>query len=295
MPDGAISFPLLGDGYINPSKYLEIGGFRVHWYGIIIAAGLILAVVYCHKRAHEFGISGDNLLDLVIYGLPTAIICARIYYVVFYWELYEENFSDVFKIWNGGLGFYGGLFGAILVGVVYTRAKKISLPATLDLASQGFLIGQFIGRWGNFMNREAYGYITEVPWRMGITSGGVTNYYHPTFLYESLWNFAGFIIIHFLSKKRKYDGQVALYYAAWYGLGRMIIEGLRTDSLMVFNTGIRVSHLVAGVSFIAGTALLLLNRYKFKHDPEDMYVNRLRRGVEKTGDRSEGEGLSEDI
>ena len=275
MPDGAISFPMLGDFYINPSKYFQIGSLKIHWYGVIIAVGFLLAVIYACKRANEFGLSPDDILDAVIYGLPTAIICGRIYYVVFYWDLYKDNPSEIIKVWHGGIAMYGVLIGAILTCIIFTRKRKISLLAFLDVVSLGFLIGQFIGRWGNFINREAYGYETEIFCRVGLTRNGVTTYVHPTFLYESLWNFVGFIIIHLYSKKhRRYDGQIFACYIAWYGFGRMFIEGMRTDSLYLFNTGIRVSQLLAFVSFLVAGTILLLNRFKFKHDPADMFVNR---------------------
>lgn len=281
MPDGAISFPILGDGYINPAKFITLGPLKIHWYGIIIGTGLILAMIYACKRANQFGLNSDHIFDIVTFGLPSAVICARIYYVVFYWDLYKDNFWDVFKIWQGGLGMYGVIFGAAMTVVIYTRVKKIPIGAFLDIASLGFLIGQSLGRWGNFMNREAYGYITDLPWKMGLTMNGVTTYVHPTFLYESLWNCIGFIILHFYSKKhRRYDGQIALMYAGWYGLGRMFIEGLRTDSLMLFNTGIRVSQLVAAVSFVVALTVLLINKYKRKPDPANMYVNRLKAEAE---------------
>lgn len=275
MPDGAISFPILGDFYVNPAKYFQIGSLKVHWYGVIIAVGFLLAVIYACNRAHEFGLESDNILDAVIYGLPTAIICGRAYYVIFYWELYKDNPSEIIKVWHGGIAMYGVLLGAILTTVIYTRRHKISLLAFLDVVSLGFLIGQFIGRWGNFINREAHGYETDIFCRMGLTANGVTTYVHPTFLYESLWNFVGFILIHLFSKKhRKYDGQIFACYIGWYGFGRMLIEGIRTDSLYLFNTGIRVSQLLAFLSFLVAASILLLNKFKFKPDPAKMFVNR---------------------
>ena len=274
MSKAAISFPMLGDFSINPSNYISIGGFRVYWYGIIIAFGFLLAVIYASKRAKQFGFTPDNILDVILLGVPLGIICGRLYYVIFYWKLYQNDLSRIFDIRDGGLGMYGVLFGAILALLIYSKHKKLSILAFLDLVSIGFLIGQFVGRWGNFINREAYGYETDIFCRMGLTLDGETIYVHPTFLYESLWNFAGFILIHFLSKKRKYDGQVFLMYLGWYGLGRMFIEGLRTDSLYLFNTGIRVSQLVAAISLIVSLALLLYNKFRVQHNPMDLFVNR---------------------
>jgi phosphatidylglycerol:prolipoprotein diacylglycerol transferase len=227
-----------------------------------------------------------------------AIICARIYYVVFNWSLYADAPSEIIKIWHGGLGMYGVLIGAILAMVIYTRYKKLSLLAFLDLVCMGFLIGQFLGRWGNFMNREAFGYETTVFCRMGLTLNGVTIYVHPTFLYESLWNFLGFILIHFFSKKhRRYDGQIFLMYLCWYGFGRMFIEGLRTDSLYLFNTGIRVSQLVAFLCFVICGALLIYNKVKVQHDPADMFVNKVAAAntpvIEFAGNDTENEDTEE--
>ena len=275
MPDGAISFPILGDFYINPPSYFKIGPLTIHWYGVIIACGFLLAVLYCSKRAKSFGLEGDSVFDVVIYGLPVGIICARAYYVLFYLELFRgKGFLDYIAIWNGGLAIYGGIIGAALTLVVYCAVKKIKLAPFLDLASLGFLIGQSVGRWGNFINREAYGCETTLPWRMGLTNGGATAYVHPTFLYESLWNLVGFVLLHFLSKRRRYDGQTALMYLAWYGVGRALIEGLRADSLYLFDTGIRVSQLLAGASALAALVALILNATVIKHSPEDMLVNK---------------------
>ena len=266
-----ISFPGLGLE-MNPDRYIQIGSFTVYYYGIIIAFGLMLAVFYACKRSKQFGIKEDDILDGVLWIVPLAILCARLYYVAFKWEDYAGNPADIIKIWNGGLAIYGGVLGAAFGAVVHCRVKKIKVAALLDLVALGFLIGQMIGRWGNFFNREAFGAETESFLRMGLTNAytGVVTYYHPTFLYESLWNLAGFVALHFLSKKRQYDGQIALGYAAWYGLGRAIIEGLRTDSLYWGN--FRVSQLLAAASCVAATAVLLWMSFK-KHDPANMMVN----------------------
>ncbi len=276
MADGTITFPLLGDIALNPAPSFKVGPLTIHWYGVIIAAGFFLAVLYCAKRSRQFGLRDDNIYDAVIIGLPVSLIFARLYYIIFYPELFKNaSFLDYIAIWNGGIAIYGGVIGAFLTVIVYSRIKKIKPLALLDLVSIGFLIGQFIGRWGNFMNREAYGYETTLPWRMGLTYGGVTTYVHPTFLYESLWNFIGFFILHFLSKKRRYDGEVLLMYLAWYGLGRTVIEGLRTDSLYIPGTAIRVSQLLAAVTCVVSVALLIINRTVRKHDPKDLLVNKL--------------------
>ena len=268
-----ISFPFLGLE-VNPGRSLDIGPLSIHFYGLCIALGLILAVVYACRRSKEFGIKEDDLLDGVLWVTPFAILCARLYYCVFSWEQYAANPISVLYIWNGGLAIYGGVIGAVLGVLVFCKIKKLKVATILDMVLIGFLIGQSIGRWGNFFNREAFGAETDSFFRMGLLNEktGITTYYHPTFLYESVWNAAGFLLLHFASKKRKYDGQVALMYAAWYGLGRCIIEGLRVDSL--WWGPFRVSQLLAGVSCLAAVAVLTWQTFK-PHDPKNLFVNRV--------------------
>ena len=252
-----ISFPGLGID-IDPVREFSVGPLSVHMYGLVIAFGLVLAVVYAMRRSSQFGLTEDHVLDGVLWVTPFAIVCARAYYCAFAWELYADNPISVLYIWNGGIAIYGGVLGAVAGVLVYCRIRKISLCAALDLVLLGFLIGQSIGRWGNFFNREPIGAETESFLRMGLYSPltGTTTYHHPTFLYESQWNALGFAVLHFLSKKRQYDGQIALGYVVWYGLGRTFIEGLRTDSLYVPGTGIRVSQLLAALSCLAAAAVL---------------------------------------
>ena len=268
-----ISFPFLGLE-VNPGRSLDIGPLSIHFYGLCIALGLILAVIYACRRSKEFGIKEDDLLDGVLWVTPFAILCARLYYCVFSWEQYAANPISVLYIWNGGLAIYGGVIGAVLGVLVFCKIKKLKVATILDMVLIGFLIGQSIGRWGNFFNREAFGAETDSFFRMGLLNEktGITTYYHPTFLYESVWNAAGFLLLHFASKKRKYDGQVALMYAAWYGLGRCIIEGLRVDSL--WWGPFRVSQLLAGVSCLAAVAVLTWQSFK-PHDPRNLFVNRV--------------------
>ncbi len=268
-----ISFPFLGLE-VNPGRSLDIGPLSIHFYGLCIALGLILAVVYSCRRSKEFGIKEDDLLDGVIWVTPFAILCARAYYCIFAWEEYAHNPISVLYIWNGGLAIYGGVIGAVLGVLVFCKIKKLKVATLLDMVLIGFLIGQSMGRWGNFFNREAFGAETDSFFRMGLLNEktGVTAYYHPTFLYESVWNAVGFLLLHFFSKKRRYDGQVALMYAAWYGLGRCIIEGLRVDSL--WWGPFRVSQLLAGVSCLAAVAVLIWQSFK-PHDPKNLFVNRV--------------------
>ena len=271
-----ISFPSLGLT-LNPPRSLEIGSFSIYYYGIVIALGLVLAVVYACRRSKQFGIKEDDLLDGVLWVTPFAILCARAYYCIFSWEHYADNPISVFYIWEGGLAIYGGVLGAIVGVAVFCKIKKIRLPMLLDLVSLGFLIGQSLGRWGNFFNREAFGAETTSFLRMGLLNSYTqqVTYYHPTFFYESVWNAAGFLLLHHLSKKRQYDGQIALGYVAWYGLGRAFIEGLRTDSL--YWGPFRVSQLLAAVSCLGAVAVLLWQMFR-PHDPANLYVNKIAAG-----------------
>ena len=268
-----ISFPALGIE-VNPGRLIEIGPLTVHYYGIVIALGLMLAVWYCSKRAKDFGLTEDHVLDGALCVTPFAFVCARAYYCAFSWDEFAADPISVLYIWNGGIAIYGGVIGAVIGVWAFCKWKKIKLSATLDLVLMGFLIGQCIGRWGNFFNREAFGAETDSWLRMGLynTVTGVTTYFHPTFLYESLWNGTGFVLLHFLSKKRRYDGQIALTYAAWYGLGRCMIEGLRVDSL--WWGPFRVSQLLAAFSCVAAVGVLIWQSMR-PHDPKDMQVNRV--------------------
>ena len=269
-----ISFPALGDWTINPSKGFSLGPLEIRWYGVLIAIGMLLAVVYACRRCKSFGLTDNDLIDGMLCIVPFAVLCARAYYCIFEWEAFAAKPISVLYIWEGGLAIYGGVIGAAIGIVVFSRIKrdKVKLTAVLDMTALGFLIGQSIGRWGNFINREAFGAETTSFLRMGLLNKltGMVTYYHPTFLYESLWNACGFVLLHFLSKRRKYDGQIALCYVAWYGLGRAMIEGLRTDSLYL--GPIRVSQLLAAVSCVAAVSVLIILAFK-KHDPEKLFVN----------------------
>ena len=267
-----ISFPAL-DLVMNPGRSVSIGPLTVHYYGAIIAFGLILGVMYACRRSKDFGLKEDDLIDGVLWVTPFAILCARAYYVIFRWaEEYAANPISALYIWQGGLAIYGGVIGAVIGIIVFCKIRRIKPAVVLDVVSLSFLIGQSIGRWGNFFNREAFGAETDVLWKMGLMkANGDIIYVHPTFLYESLWNACGLVILHFVSKRRKFDGQVALGYMAWYGLGRCMIEGLRSDSLYI--GPFRVSQLLAGVSCIAAVSILLWNHFR-PQDPAKLYVNR---------------------
>lgn len=268
-----ITFPSLGL-VMDPSRGFSIGALQIHWYGLLIAMGMLLAVVYGCRRCKSFGLKDDDIIDGVLCIVPFAVICARVYYCIFQWEAYAANPISVLYIWEGGLAIYGGVIGAAIGIVIYALVKKdkVRLTTVLDLTALGFLIGQSIGRWGNFFNREAFGAETTSFLRMGLLNKitGEVTYYHPTFFYESVWNACGFVVLHFLSKKRQYDGQIALGYVAWYGLGRAMIEGLRTDSLYL--GPVRVSQLLAAVSCVAAVTVLIVMAFK-KHDPDKLFVH----------------------
>ena len=269
----SISFPFLGLE-VNPPRVFSLGPLNIHLYGLAIGLGLILAVIYACRRSSEFGLKEDDILDGVLWITPFAIICARIYYVAFSWKDYAANPMSVFAIWEGGIAVYGSVIGAVIGVIVLCNVKKLKVATVLDVTLLGFFIGQILGRWGNFFNREAFGAATDSVFRMGLynTVAGQWEYYHPTFLYESVWNLVGFVLLHFLSRRRQYDGQIALGYAAWYGLGRCFIEGLRVDSL--YWGPFRVSQVLAGLTCVTASAILLWQAFK-PHDPANLFVNRV--------------------
>lgn len=281
----AISFPGLGIDLIDPPRTLPftVFGKEIYLYGVVIALGFLLAIFYVRRRVKEFGTNFDLVTDAILITVPIAIICARVYYVIFSWDVYRDNPISALYIWEGGLAIYGGVIGAILGLILFAKFRKQKITPYLDMMSLGLLIGQSVGRWGNFFNREAYGAeITNSFFlRMGLIdkTTGLVRYWHPTFLYESVWNLVGLILLHFLSKKRKYDGQVFLAYLAWYGLGRVWIEGLRTDSLYLGS--FRVSQLLAGASFAVATGLMLYIRFRKHPDGSAMLVNRRPASVEE--------------
>lgn len=259
-----VQFPGLGINLtINPTAF-KIGNMTVQWYGVIIAVGFLLAFLYAMSSCKKFNMDDDKLLDAVIVGIIGGIIGARAYYVLFYTgDQYIKNPISALYIWEGGLGIYGGIIGGLICGALMAKFRKINVATVLDLASLGFLIGQSIGRWGNFVNQEAFGVETNLPWGMvsentsRVASGPV----HPCFLYESLWCLLGFILLHIFSRKlRRYDGQTFLLYLIWYGVGRFFIEGLRTDSLITPFLTIRVSQLVAAATVLTAVILLIVFR-----------------------------------
>lgn len=264
-----VQFPNLGWSFKINSVAFNIGSFPIRWYGVIIAVGFLLAFFYGMVSCKKMRIDQDKLLDVIIVGLIGGIIGARLYYVAFDTSgQYLKDPISIFYITNGGLGIYGGIIGGLLFGGIMAKIRKISVPAVLDVAALGFLIGQAIGRWGNFVNQEAFGTKTNVLWAMQSenTDAVVGGAAHPCFLYESLWCVLGLILLHIFTRKfRRYDGQTFLGYVIWYGIGRFFIEGIRTDSLVApivipGNLPIRISQLVAAVSVLAAIVLLIVFR-----------------------------------
>lgn len=301
--DMPISFPgLFGDWEFNPSPVaLDIGN-GIYWYGIIICAGLLLAVWFCSKQAKHYGLTEDNVYDLIIWEIPLCVLGARTYYVLFYLDLYRRadgslDWSKMIAIWDGGLAIYGAVIVAFTVLWLFCRARKLSFGAFADLGVMGLLIGQSVGRWGNFMNREAFGGETTLPWRMRLWTDGATCIeVHPAFLYESLWNLVGLLLILWvISKRRSFDGENACFYLMWYGTGRFFIEGLRTDSLYLFGwqllgQPIRVSQALSLVLVLAGLTILLVNKRRHPRGQEALFVDRqVSRTAEPTAQASEPE------
>lgn len=261
-----VEFPRLGLSFtVDEVAFSITESYSIRWYGVIIALGFLLALIYAWRSVKKMNIDLDRLIDAVIAGTLGSIVCARLYYVVFYYDSngynrYWDNPLEILKIHDGGIAIYGGIIGAFLVGGLVARWRGLKVPAVLDLASLGFLIGQGVGRWGNFVNQEAFGAPTNLPWGMASdNTGGVA--VHPCFLYESLLCLLGFVLLHIFTRKyRRYDGQTFILYLVWYGVVRFFIEGTRTDSLLLYQGGPKISQLVAAACVIVGVVLLILFR-----------------------------------
>lgn len=289
FPGAVITFPMLGSGFsVCPDSTYQLFGRTFYWYGAIIGLGFLLGAVYCYTRGpKDFGISSDTLTDVILIGLPASLVGARLYYVWCHWEAYVgatvgETLWNWARIWEGGSAIPGGLLLMAFCVSLYARRKKIPLGAILDLVVFGLFIGQIIGRWSNFINREYIGVETDIFCRMGLTTAeGVTVYVHPLFLYESLWMLAGFLFLHVWSKKRKkrYDGQITLMYIFWYGLIRFLLEGIRSAPLLIPGTSIRASQVLMGLLALGALAGLLVNAKK-PHPAENLYQNRNKQAAE---------------
>jgi phosphatidylglycerol:prolipoprotein diacylglycerol transferase len=276
-----VSFPGLGIEPFHMDRIaFSLFGINVNWYGLIITCGMILAVLYALWHAKHEGVKSDHIIDLALALIFCGVIGARLYYVIMefdqylvtggtFWRNLGGTLYNCIAIWNGGLAIYGGIIAGFLAALVVARAKRIPFPVIADIAGPAVMVGQIIGRWGNFVNVEAFGAETTLPWRMGVLysfNDGVSfvseKFVHPTFIYESLWNLVGLILITYFYKKKKFHGQMFLTYMTWYGFGRMLIEGLRADSLYVGS--IRISQLVGFVTFVIGVVLMVYNLRKIK-------------------------------
>lgn len=275
------------------SNTINLGFTTVRWYGAIIAFGFLLAVLFGGRIAWKWKINLDKMIDVLLFGTIGGILGARLYYVAFKWDYYSHNLSDIFKIWEGGLAIYGGIIGGLLAAFIVCKVEKLNFFNLLDMASMSLLIGQGIGRWGNYANQEAFGSITYKNW--GMMSDTVAEYIsknaayfnlenvgdvkeyiaqnnlyvHPTFFYESVWCLLGFLVLYLIMRKRrKFSGQLFLCYGVWYGFERMVVEGLRSDSLYVGNSSIRVSQVISAVLMLVSLVLLVSLYIKFTKHPK---------------------------
>lgn len=274
-----IVFPKLGIDLHLDSTAFEIGGLSIQWYGILITLGLVLALIYAFTQVKQYGLHPDRFLDTVIGGIIGGIVGARTYYVLLNWDNYAGDWKSIFNLREGGLAIYGGIIGGLLVGCLVAKLRKVRILPLLDIAGIGFLLGQGIGRWGNFFNQEVFGVNTDLPWGMyseatqayllsvqgELAARGVTvdpsRPVHPTFFYEFVWCIAGFLVLWALMKKRRFHGQIFLEYLVWYGAGRFWIEGIRSDTLMGAGT-MPVSQQVALACVAGGLALLAAGFYR---------------------------------
>lgn len=246
---------------------ISIGPFTIYWYGLIIGIGILLGYIFATREGERLGVSKDLFADLLIWAIPIAIICARLYYVAFEWDFYGKNPVNIIKIWEGGLAIHGGLIGAVLTGIIFARVKKVSFWKLADIAAPSIILGQAIGRWGNFMNQEAHGeevsrlflenlHLPEFIINQMYIDGA---YYHPTFLYESLWNIVGFILLILLRKVNLRRGELFLTYLIWYSVGRFFIEGMRTDSLMI-GEQLRAAQTISITIIMAALIIMFVRR-----------------------------------
>jgi phosphatidylglycerol:prolipoprotein diacylglycerol transferase len=311
-----IVFPKLGIDVTIHDTAFSIFGIDIKWYGLLITIGMLLAMIYGFSQMKKYGIDPDRAIDAVIGGIIGGLVGARVYYVIMSWDTYSGDWKSMFNIRNGGLAIYGGVIGAVIVGGLVAKWRKVKLLPLLDIVSIGFLLGQGIGRWGNFTNQEAFGYNTDNVF--GMTGGRIKQWIventstmtgdskilemtadkpvHPCFLYESVWCLVGFVVLALLAKKiRKFDGQIFLIYIGWYGLGRFFIEGLRTDSLMIGT--MRVSQVLAAICVIASIILQIVFLSKVKRMGEDyqLYCNteESKQLLKEAEERSKAEKTSE--
>lgn len=283
-----VSFPHLGIYIKHLVNHIDIFGFRIAFYGIIIALGMLAGINLACADAKRRGQNPEVYLDFAMYAIIFSIIGARTYYVIFEWDMYKDDLLQIFNLRGGGLAIYGGVIAAVITLIVFTKVKKQSFFSMADSGVLGLILGQIIGRWGNFFNAEAFGGYTDslfaLRYRLDIVGTGMLNndvlshvmetdgvkyiQVHPTFLYESCWNLALLIFMLWYRKRKKFDGEVFFIYLGGYGLGRMIIEGLRTDSLLLPHTNIAVSQLLAGICFVVSIICIIIGRKRVKNATE---------------------------
>lgn len=281
MTGVTIEFPNLGISLQNVQSGFEIFGFHIAFYGLIIALGMILGYLMVEWQARRTGQNPDIYLDFALIAIPVSIVCARLYYVIFQWDLYKDNILHILNIRSGGLAIYGGVIGAFATALIFSRVKKIQFGVLSDTACLGLVTGQIIGRWGNFFNVEAFGgyagnslFAMRIPWdvaksNMSLSSVLAMERYvenntilvHPAFLYESLWNLLLLIILVAYSRHKKFHGQLLLLYFFGYGIGRFWIEGLRTDQLLLWNTSLPVSMILSAAMALLALGVLLVKYY----------------------------------
>ena len=286
--DMEINFPNLGIYLDHEGKNISIFGFSIAYYGIVIVTGMMIAIWIAQREAKRTGQNPEQYLDLAMIGIAAGILGARIYYVIFAWDYYKDDLLSIFNIRQGGLAIYGGIIGACIAVVIYSRKKKQNFSLLMDTASMSIVFGQIMGRWGNFFNREAFGdytnnlfamqlpvsavranEITQKMWDHVVTVNGVEYIQvHPTFLYESLWNVGVLLFLFWFRKRKKFNGEVFLMYLIGYGLGRIWIEGLRTDQLLLPVVGLPVSQLLSGCLVVGCTILVVWKRKKLSSGGE---------------------------
>ena len=300
MRNMPISFPgLFGDWEFNPDPVAIHVGHGVYWYGIILAFAMLMGLMLCMKQAKRFGLKSDDVLDMILWAVPCCILGSRIYYVLFYLDRYRTpdgglDWGKIVAIWDGGIAIYGTVIVGILVAFLFTRHRKLKFSAMTDLCVMGLILGQCIGRWANFINREAFGGLTDLPWRMRLWVS-TTKYIevHPTFLYESLWNLVGLLLMVFVvSKHRRFDGENTWFYFLWYGLGRSWVEGLRTDSLYLFDwtffgEPIRVSQALSVVMVVVSLVVLFYELKIKKRDGSDLLVRQVAAAAQAQSDAAD--------
>ena len=289
--DMEINFPNLGIYLDHVGKNISIFGFSIAYYGIVIVTGMMIAIWIAQREAKRTGQNPEQYLDLAMIGIAAGILGARIYYVIFAWDYYKDDLLSIFNIRQGGLAIYGGIIGACIAVVIYSRKKKQNFSLLMDTASMSIVFGQIMGRWGNFFNREAFGdytnnlfamqlpvsavcanEITQKMWDHVVTVNGVEYIQvHPTFLYESLWNVGVLLFLFWFRKRKKFNGEVFLMYLIGYGLGRIWIEGLRTDQLLLPVVGLPVSQLLSGCLVVGCTILVVWKRKKLSSGGETVH------------------------